>query len=228
MARVKLSPLLTEISGSIGGMTIQRNRFGITLRQKPIPFYKFTPAQYNVRQKIITIQAAWQNLTDAERLQWNRFLDFSGQTIKRDKSVKLSGHTLYIKYQLFRLMYDLSLLTTITYTPMPSFSIFNYIFHEFGDYTVSFDASVFHTSYFFLIKLTSPRHANKAYSAQGLRFMKVNVATGVNFSINTVYLAAFGALPAVGDTLHYAIQYFSITAPVFSGVFTGIMPVTQS
>ena len=96
MARVKLGPLITDISGSIGGMTIQRNKFGITLRQKPIPVYKFTPAQITIRTYIATIQAAWQNLTDAERLQWNRFLDFSGQTINRDPSVKLYVLTYYI------------------------------------------------------------------------------------------------------------------------------------
>ncbi len=225
MARIKLGPLITDISGSIGMATIQRNRFGHTLRLKPLPKKSETPAQYTIRRHMITIQAAWQSLTDAERLQWDRFINFSGQTIRKDKSVLLSGHKLYLKYQLFRLMYDQSLLTTIVYAPMPSFSLFVTVGEEFGNFYIHFDSPVVHTSYFFICKLTSPRHANQAFSPRGLRFMKVYFNTSGTFLINALYLSAFGALPAVDDTLHFSVQYFSITSPVFSGVFTGITKV---
>lgn len=224
MARIKLGPLITDISGSIGMATIQRNRFGHSLRLKPLPKKSETPAQYTIRRHMITIQAAWQALTDAQRLQWDRFIDFSGQTIRKDRSVHLSGHKLYIKYQLFRLLYDQALLTTIVYAPMPTFKKFDaWVILPGPEIEIQFEASVNHTYYFFVLKLSSPRLKATAYNPRGLRFMKCTFTTGTNFDITDAYIAAFGVLPAETDYLHYSIQYFSVTAPVYSGIFTGTM-----
>lgn len=226
MARVKLSPIFTQVSGSIGGMTIQRNKFGVSLRQKPLPLNIGSVAQYNVRQLITSIQHAWQELTDAQRLQWNRYLDFSGQTIKRDKSVKLSGHALYIKYQLFRLLSGYALLTDITYVPMPAVPVIQEMTLELGVFQIEFSSAVDYSDYFFLLKLTTPRNENKAFSRRGLRFMKVTPADNQWFEIQTSYIAAFGVLPPVPHFVHYTIQWFSGLAPVFSGITTGVYEVT--
>lgn len=229
MARIKLGPLITDISGSIGMATIQRNRFGHSLRLKPLPKYSETPAQYVIRRHMITIQAAWQALTDAQRLQWDRFIDFSGQTIRKDRSVHLSGHKLYLKYQLWRLMCGLSLLTTIVYAPMPAYVDFLGVTRPTEEEPkLRFTDDVDHTSYFFIFKLSSPRHENQAFNARGLRWMDVILGTTHVFDITTAYLAAFGVILEVGDFIHYSLQYFSITAPVYTGVFTGTSEVTFS
>jgi len=217
MARVKLSPLLTDISGSIGGMTVQRNKFGITLRQKPIPLYKFTPAQITIRAYIATIQAAWQNLTDAERLQWNRFLDYSGQTIKHDRSVKLSGHGLYLKYQLYCLLAGLPLLETITYLPPPSPAANGGIVLAPGLLTLQVTPTLTHTDEFFLFFMSNTRTESQAISKRGLRYMYVTPATAVSFDITDSYIAAFGLLPLLDSWYHYSILTFSVLAPVFTG-----------
>jgi hypothetical protein len=222
MARIKLGPLITDIAGSVGGATFQRSRFGMTMRAKPLPLYSETPAQYTIRRLIIFLQYSWQGLTNAERLQWNRFLDFSGQTIRRDRSIKLSGQTLYIKYQLWRLLYDQALLTEIAYSPMPDHYNFLKISRpEEPEYHLVFDGTVDVTKYFFICKLTSPRRENQAYNPRGLRWMDVIFYPTDTYAITTSYIAAFGALPSVGDFCHYSIQFFSITSPVYTGVFTG-------
>ena len=159
MARIKLGPMVTNISGSIGGLTIQRNRFGITMRRKPLPPTSSTSAQYNVRQKIITIQKAWQDLTDAKRLQWDRFLDFSGQSINADRSVKLSGHALYLKYQLFRLLAGFSLLIDLTYVPMPAVPVISQVLLSTGVLRLYLASAVDSTKYFFCFLLQ--RHVTK-------------------------------------------------------------------
>jgi hypothetical protein len=222
MARIKLGPLVTDIAGSVGGATFQRSRFGMTIRSKPLPLYSETSAQYLIRRLIISLQYSWQGLTNAERLQWNRFLDFSGQTIRRDRSIKLSGQTLYIKYQLWRLMYDQELLTDIAYAPMPDHYNFLTIERaEEPEYHLRFSGVVDVTKYFFICKLTSPRRENQAYNPRGLRWMDVIFLPTALYDITTSYVAAFGALPSVGDFCHYSIQFFSMTSPVYTGVFTG-------
>ena len=72
MARVKFGSLVTEISGSIGGSTFQRNSFGNTLRNKPNPIRSRTAAQLSIRQYMKQAHAGWTALTAAERQRIKR------------------------------------------------------------------------------------------------------------------------------------------------------------
>ena len=223
MARVKLSPLLTDISGSIGGVTIQRNKFGVTLRQKPLPLNTLTSARSNIRALMVTVQQAWQNLTATQRLQWERFLDFSGQSINKNRSVKLSGHALYIKYQMYRLISGFPLLTTITYVPMPDVPLVNGMVNYGGYMNLVFYSTVDVSDYFFLIKLSNPRQASRAFSANGLRvcITPYPPSDNASYNIKASYESAFGVSPAAGATIHYSVLWFSVLAPVFTSKSTG-------
>lgn len=226
MARIKLGPLITDISGSIGSMTIQRNRFGHTLRLKPLPKYSETQAQYVIRRHIITIQTAWQALTDAQRTQWDRFLDFSGQTIRKDRSVRLSGHKLYLKYQLWHLLTGEPLLTDIAYSPMPGRYDFQQVEIEFEvGMRIRFTGIIDHASYFFICKLSSPRMENQAFNSHGLRWMPVSYLAESFYDISASYVAAFGVLPPTDAFLHYSIRFFSMVSPVYTGVYTGKLQI---
>ena len=225
MARVKFSPIVTNISGSVGGVTFQRNKFGNTMRRKPLPINPSSTAQYLIRQHMITIQAGWQALTDAQRLQWKRFPDFSGQTIRNDRSVRLSGHALYIKYQMMRLMCGLTLLTTIVYGVLPAFPVFGKISNEAGLLYVHFTSVVDDTKYFFLLSLSSPRQPSRHFSPSRLRFMKVTYEDNTFYNLDTPYTAAFGVIPSVGDTLHVTLQWFSVLSPLYAGVTSWIEEV---
>ena len=221
MARAKLSPIVTEISGSIGGVTIQRNKFGVTLRQKPLPANPASVGQYNVRKNIVIIQKAWQALTDAQRLQWNRFSDFSGVGIKRDRSVKMSGHSLYLKYQMLRLLMDRPLLTTISYVPLPDLALFDHIEANPPLMWLYFDSVIISSEYWYLFRVTSPRLPTKKFSPRGLRVIPTTYNASASFNIGTNYVNAFGAAAAIGDTVHWSLQYFNYVSPVISGIYTG-------
>jgi len=218
--------MFTDIAGSVGGATFQRSRFGMTMRTKPLPLYSETPAQYNVRRKIAYLQYRWQGLSDAQRLQWNRFLDFSGQTIRRDRSIKLSGQTLFIKYQLWRLLYDRGLLLDIAYSPMPDhYNLINVTWDAIDTYMLKFDGTIDEFSYFFICKLSSPRRKNQAFNPRGLRWMHVYFYHSAYYTLNDPYIAAFGLLPPIDAWIHYSIQYFSMVSPVYSGVYTGKLQI---
>ena len=222
MARIKLAPLVTDIAGSIGGVTFQRSRFGMIIRSKPLPIHSETSAQYRIRRLIASLQYSWQALTDAERLQWNRYLNFSGSTIRRDPTVLLSGHGLYLKYQLWRLMHDQPLLTSLAYAPMPDhFDLYRIEWDASPKIWLAFTGEVNKDEYFYICKLSSPRRETQAYSSIGIRWMVPLFVTTPKYEITGSYLSAFGALPVVGDYCHYAIRFFSMQAPVFTGVYTG-------
>ena len=222
MARVKLSPILTQASGSIGGITLQRNKYGMTMRQKPLPINPSSSAQYVVRQHMVTVQAAWQALTDAQRLQWDRFPDFSGQSIKRDRFVKISGHALYIKYQIMRLLTGQALLTTIAYTPFPTLTTFEKFEANYPLMWIEFNVGVSSTEYWFLLRMSSPRLPSKKFSPRGLRVINANYGSSDLYNIGANYIAAFGAAANIGDTVHYTLQFFGYTSPVISGIISGV------
>ncbi|MBA7673689.1 hypothetical protein ES703_81892 [subsurface metagenome] len=224
MARIKLGPVVTDISGSIGGITIQRSKFGLTMRSKPLPVLSATAAQLSIRSKMRIIQNAWRALSDAQRLQWDRFPNFSGQTIRRDRSVLISGYTLYLMYQLYHLINDQSLYTTIAYAPLPD--IPNFIELSYSDTTLYaiFDAVVDPAELFFILKLGYPRSVAQKYNLRGLRFIKAPWTATASFDITASFLAAFGFIPPDVSYLSYSFRYFSTVSPVVSGVFTGSIP----
>jgi len=226
MARVKYSPIVTDIAGSVGAVTFQRNKFGNTMRAKPLPVNPSSSAQYIIRQHVITIQAAWQSLTDAQRLQWDRFPDFSGQTIKRDRSVKISGHSLYLKYQLYRLMAGYSLLTTISYAFLPTLPVITTMVLDAGFFYINFNIPVNQASYFFILFMSNPRRGSAAFSERGLRYMYTTHLFSDAQDILDSYLTAFGVEPATPFYAHYKIIWFSVLAPIISGKITGVFTVT--
>lgn len=226
MARIKLGPMITDISGSVGGATFQRGRFGYTMRTKPLPLDKHTLLQQRTRTSVTLVQSFWQALSAADRLQWERFMDFSGQTIRKDRSVLLSGHALYLKYNVWLDLVGEEIMETIQYLPMPEYPQLEAIHHDAGNYYLKFDFAVTPATVFFICKLSSPRLPSQAFSFKGLRFMKVAFALDDEYSINTSYIAAFGVMPPTDGWLHYSIQWFSTLSPIFSGTFTGIIQIT--
>lgn len=57
-------------SGSDGGTTWSRNRFGQYTRRRAVPVQPRTPAQLNQRARMSLNAAAWRALTDAQRAGW--------------------------------------------------------------------------------------------------------------------------------------------------------------
>ena len=226
MARVKFSPIVTDIAGSVGGFTFQRNKYGNTMRRKPLPINPATSAQYNIRQNIITIQKAWQDMTDAERLQWSRFPDYSMQSIKNNKSVKLSGHGLYLKWQSLRLLAGLSIKDSVAYVPISAVPAIDEITLGPSAFNLTFASNVSHLEYFFIFSITTPRNPNQAYSATGLRQMQVAYAAGTDFNLIIPYLAAFGIVGSAPFYVHTRIQWFSVEAPIFLSPIISVYQVT--
>lgn len=226
MARIKFGPMVTNISGSVGSLTIQRGKFGNIARLKPMPRPVGTSAQASIWRKIAYIQHAWQDLTDAQRLQWDRFMSFNNASINRDRNIRLSGHALYIKYQLFHIIANQPLYTVFQYVPMPDIVQPDAIQISGNYYYLHFPSSIVPEEFFFQFKVSPPRQASRSFYKRGLRYMLIGWGSGTSFDFKTPYLDAFGVGFSVGDTLHYTIQFFSILSPVYTGVYTGKMVVT--
>jgi hypothetical protein len=221
MARIKTSGILSEISGSVSGMTFQQSLSGLTLRKKPIPLKINSGPQLNQRSSISYLQNLWFSLSQVDRNKWIYFLTWSKQAQNHNSNLLISGYQLFIKYQSARILAGLIPLTSFTFEPLNlpiiSFEIYNsgtQFFILFSDY-VTVD------QYFFNIFLTHPVNVGTAYRVNGLRFMKVSHYVDRYYYIIDPYVKAFGIIPLSGQQVNFRIYWFGANSPVLGFYQTG-------
>jgi len=64
-------PMIGAASGSVGGQTFSRNRYGAYVRTRAIPVNPNTVPQQNARSRLSTYSANWQTLTASQKISWN-------------------------------------------------------------------------------------------------------------------------------------------------------------
>ena len=98
------SALITQASGSIGGMTASRNKGGAYFRARALPTNPNTPEQQAVRGYLGTLANLWTNvLTPANRVLWD-FYAFNVPVINAvGDSIQLTGQQMYIRANVPRL-----------------------------------------------------------------------------------------------------------------------------
>jgi len=92
MALIKMGSIVSDISGSLAGHTLQQSHYGLQLRTKPC--YKPQPSnsQYLIRSSIKRLQGLWGQLTSSQRNNWNLY-----------SPKPLAGHSYFIKYNMYLL-----------------------------------------------------------------------------------------------------------------------------
>jgi hypothetical protein len=221
MARLKFGALVSQISGSIGGNTIQKSSFGNSIRSKPLPLRSAKSLQLIRRSWMSEIQNAWSNLSEQQRNLWRQFVAYSGQKINNDSAVLISGYNLFLKYQFCRKLCNLPLLEEFTYIPIPQWPQ-AFIFSNVNNALfIQFDRTIEDNSYFFILSVSNPRIPSRSFSPQNCRYMFCSRSGSDIFSFTESYIQNFGLLAKTGATVHFTIYYFSLLAPLISGFSTG-------
>jgi hypothetical protein len=73
MARVIYGESITELVGSIGGITFQRNNSGTIARLKPKPPVNPSQGQSDQQHKLGTLVSYWSTLSSADKTSWDNF-----------------------------------------------------------------------------------------------------------------------------------------------------------
>ena len=103
MALVVL-PEGTQISGSAGGTTWSRNRYGAYKRNRSVPVNPNTDRQVAVRNDVRALTIAWQNtLTQAQRNAWEIYADNVTWLNHLGQSVHLTGLNHYVRSNIPRM-----------------------------------------------------------------------------------------------------------------------------
>lgn len=98
MALIKFGGGVTQMSGSIGGTTFARNRYGNYARARTKPTNPNTAAQQAVRASLAFLTNRWaQTLTAVQRAAWNLYGANVVMQNKLGESMNLSGFNHYVR-----------------------------------------------------------------------------------------------------------------------------------
>ena len=91
------SAVLTQASGSIGGLTASHNRGGMYFRSRAIPTNPSSARQVAIRSAMSTLSSAWAGLTQLQRDAWTLYGQNVPVTNRLGDSVILTGQQQYLR-----------------------------------------------------------------------------------------------------------------------------------
>ncbi len=106
MARIIYGSLVTDIKGSIGGITFQKNGSGQIARLKPRKNQTNTQKQRDQQPRLKQIQREWNLLTLANKLLWIDFASANKKIGLDGQNKTLTGYQWFLSINQNRLLFD--------------------------------------------------------------------------------------------------------------------------
>lgn len=218
MARIKFGAFITSIAGSLGGQTIQKNRFGSSLRTKPVSCVGQSSSQLEQRAIMKTVQDAWNSLSDVQRAAWHSTIEFSSAVSRKDSTLKLTGREIFIRWNILLLSAGYSIIAEPAYSQEYSIdSDFNIYADGLSLLTV-FDVDPLSVDKSFL--LNASRSGGGSYAppvSSAKRINAISLGSG-GFDLRESYLNSHAVLPMVNDSISGSIHQFSTVSTIDSPV----------
>lgn len=104
MARVTYGALITELAGSIGGITFQQNSSGSIARLKPSTPYNPSEIQQVQNNYLSQLNGRWPTLSAAEKLAWENFAAAHDHVNEWSETKSLNGFQWFMSVNLNRLL----------------------------------------------------------------------------------------------------------------------------
>lgn len=102
MARVTYGSGVTELAGSIGGVTYQKNASGNVARLRPKPTVNPTALQADYQVLFAKLVSAWSILSQANKDLWDALAVAHDHTTPWGETKTLSGYQWYVLCNLYR------------------------------------------------------------------------------------------------------------------------------
>jgi hypothetical protein len=174
MARVIYGESITELIGSIGGMTFQRNSSGTIARLKPKP--PVNPSQLQSDQQYLLAQlvALWPTLTVVQKASWNALAAAHDHITPWGETRTLNGYQWFLSCNLYCLLAsDPVQVTAPAYAPPAPPSAFT-LTAAAGDLTCEFGAAYTAVPDHLFIYLTLPIRANSLKLRRSMYLVSIN------------------------------------------------------
>ncbi len=214
MARIKFGSLVSSIDGSLGGHTLQRNAYGYSIRNKPIPTKSQSFSQRSIRALIVQVVQLWNTLSVDEQNNFNRFLSYSPDFAWSNPTSMLSGYNLFVKWNFYLLQGTGAMRTDFQYSPAIVPQLAPIVTRSGASLVIVLNSSSLDSSYMLVVRVSSPLKAINSNYKSSLRYLGSFSLTAVPINITAVYLETFGYLPSSGDNIAIGITLVVRLSPI--------------
>lgn len=230
MARITYSGLVTEINGSIGGTTFQKNKYGYTIKNKPRMIHPQAPDQNTQKQYVAAAARAWGNLSSTVRSNWSSWVESFPQYSTHNSESELSGYIVFLKYYLFKCIIHQSTdfnIESLTFTlkengtATPTVSLIS------GILKVSLNIDTVIDNWYTQISASQPTIATANFVGSSPRYMGYCTSQVGELDITDNYTTKYGTLPEVGQYVNIKIVTTYPSFPKFLGPFLFHCEVTE-
>jgi hypothetical protein len=97
MALIAAGIGIADISGSVGGTTFARNRYGAYARARVKPVNPNSTAQSNARSRLAAMKTLWAALTQAHRDEWETYGANVSMVGRLGQPIKLTGWSHFVR-----------------------------------------------------------------------------------------------------------------------------------
>jgi len=228
MARIKYSGLVDNIRGSIGGTTFQNNKHGYTIKRKPNMVHPRSPLQNARKASFVAAVKAWQQLSSAQRTDWNTWASTYPQYAKFNPTSQLTGYEVFVRNHSYIYMIGETPITAPAYVVNPTDTLTFSL--ELSGGVLSLDSvsttkdATFHVCMF--ISRPFPDASN--FIGTKTRYFYYFDNDDDNQNITSHYTALYGVLPSLGDRV--ALDYVQVSADNgqliarIQGIYTIVAP----
>lgn len=192
-------------SGSSGGQTSSRNRFGQYRRTRATPVNPNTPAQGQSRGRMAANAAAWRALTDAQRAGWSALGESMVRTDALGQSYTLTGFMAYCSVNNNLLNAGSAVVSDAPSLLTPSALTSATVTTTGGTLSLAYTATPLPAGAKLLVFAGPGRSAGRGFEGD-YRLIHVSAAAAASpANILSAYTAKFGA-PVVGQKIFFSCQ----------------------
>lgn len=218
MAIITTSALISDINGSVSGTTFQRTQGGLCMRSKTITRNPNSSFQQANKNRMVSIQNAWTNLTQAERSQWNQYAIYRGIKQKKNLSKNISGHQIFIRENSLRYsmtgygaIFDNPIHSVPVLSNAPKPPIITVAVINFGNFEINYDTILISATQAILLWISAPIKESQKSNNIKRNMIKFISVDGQAQIVNTYYTNVFGLIPNAG-------QFISIEIGLYDGI----------
>jgi len=200
MARVQYGVIITDLIGSIGGLTFQHIGSGKIVRIKPMPSKKSTTKQQAKHTEFTNIIRSWYALTLSDKTAWGVFAAANTKLNVWNEEKVLNAYNWFLSINSWLTLIGETPLTLppVYATPLavPDYTL---VF-EYDELTVNWSPDFVHANEYLLLYTSPPLRSISPYDRKQLRLTSIIApATTTSYDFETDYETTHGlTLPITG------------------------------
>lgn len=204
MARVTYGAMITELAGSIGGVTFQKNSSGSIARLKPNMTVNSSPAQALQQGKLNQLTALWPTLSIADKDSWSTFASAHNHINPWGETKILNSYQWFLSSNLNKLQAGEAAITTApAWTVIGAPDSFTFVTTAL-DFKVDFGGIVDYTGFWTFVYITPPIRQSSMKLRRSTFLLKIvdnlnSQYIDVKASYEALFNVTWSALQASGE-----------------------------